>query len=215
MDKNHPSLQTLEEIRRMMEQSSRFMSLSGLSGIAAGICAVGGAIVANAWINQGSMPSMVYGANDGWHAVEGRYYFLAAAVLVCALAVSFYFTWRKARNSGLPVWNFASRRLVINLLIPLIAGGIFSIALIYNGKVELIGPSTLIFYGLGLVNASKFTLNDIRYLGLLEIALGLVNMFFLSYGLVFWAIGFGLLHILYGLIIWKRYDGPPTGEMLP
>jgi len=68
-----------------------------------------------------------------------------------------------------------------------------------------VAPLTLIFYGLALVNASKYTLSEIRSFGIAEIVLGLIAMAFIGYGLLFWAIGFGLLHIIYGIIMHVRY----------
>jgi len=127
-------------------------------------------------------------------------------VLVAALASSFYFTWRKANNNHLPVWDRSSKKLLANLLIPLIAGGIFVTGLFYHNAWHFVAPACLIFYGLALVNASKYTVMDIRYIGILEILIGGVNLYFVSYGLYFWAIGFGLLHIIYGLIMWRKYD---------
>jgi len=91
-------------------------------------------------------------------------------------------------------------------LIPLVAGGLFVGGLLYHNEWRLVAPACLVFYGLALVNASKYTLTDIRYLGLLEIVLGLVNLYYADYGLYYWAIGFGLLHIIYGLIMWWKYD---------
>jgi hypothetical protein len=91
-------------------------------------------------------------------------------------------------------------------VIPLVVGGVFVLGLLNYSEWRFVAPSCLIFYGLALVNASKYTLTDIRYLGLLEIGLGLVNMWYPGYGLYFWGIGFGALHIIYGLIMWWKYD---------
>ena len=204
------SLETLQDIKRMMERSSRFISLSGLSGVCAGICALIGAWVAHSWISD------YYGANGyisrngythvaaadlKWKLIE-----LAIGVLVAALATSTLMTWRKAKKSRLPIWDPASKRLAINMLIPLAAGGFFVLGLLYRTDWEYVAPSCLIFYGLALVNASKYTLTDIRYLGLLEIALGCVCMYYPHEGLYFWAAGFGALHIVYGLIMWWKYE---------
>jgi len=131
---------------------------------------------------------------------------LALAVLAAALITSTFFTWRKARRSQLPIWDIASKRLAVNMAIPLAAGGFFVLGLLDHSGWNYIAPSCLVFYGLALVNASKYTLTDIRYLGLLEISLGCINMYYPHEGLYFWAAGFGILHIIYGLIMWWKYE---------
>ena len=201
------SLETLQDIKRIMERSSRFISLSGLSGVSAGICALIGAYIAHGWIRI----YLVSSTNerypgDARDLIELQLFGLAIGVLIAALVTSTFFTWRKARKSKLPIWDHASKKLAINMAIPLIAGGFFVIALLSHGGWPYVAPSCLIFYGLALVNASKYTLTDIRYLGLLEIALGIINMYFPHDGLYFWAAGFGLLHIIYGLIMWWKYE---------
>lgn len=204
------SLETLQDIKRMMERSSRFISLSGLSGLSAGICAIIGAWVAHGWIIT------YYGANgyvsrhgymrDADNDLKWKLIGLAIAVLIAALASSTWFTWRKARKSSLSIWDHTSRRLAINMLIPLMAGGFFVLGLLVHSDWEYVAPACLVFYGLALVNASKYTLTDIRYLGLLEIALGCICMYYPHDGLYFWAVGFGALHIIYGLIMWWKYE---------
>ncbi|HXD76748.1 MAG TPA: hypothetical protein VN616_03015 [Puia sp.] len=204
------SLETLQDIRRMMERSSRFISLSGLSGVCAGVCALVGAWIAHTWIKE------YYGSNnflsrflynrESANELKWRLIDLAFFVLVAALATSTLMTWRKARKSGLPIWDHTSRRLAVNMLIPLVAGGLYVIGLLYRTDWEYVAPSCLVFYGLALVNASKYTLTDIRYLGLLEIVLGCVCMYYPHEGLYFWAAGFGVLHIVYGLIMWWKYE---------
>ncbi len=214
MDTEHPSLETLQDIKRMMERSSRFISLSGLSGVSAGIFALVGAWVAHQWLadyytrynSRGE-----YGPDD-FHALTWRFVMLAVIILTAALAFSFYFTWNKARKNKLPIWDHTSKKLLINLAIPLAAGGLFVTGLLYHSEWHFVAPACLIFYGLALVNASKYTLSDIRYIGILEILLGAVNMYYVEYSLYFWAIGFGLLQIVYGLIMWWKYDYKTTGN---
>ncbi len=201
------SLETLQDIKRMMERSSRFISLSGLSGLSAGICALIGAYIARRWISAYAFDI----STDPFPAeardiFEVRMILLALGVLVAALATSTWFTWRKARKSKLPIWDHASKKLAINMAIPLAAGGFFVIGLLNHGGFTFISPACLVFYGLALVNASKYTLTDIRYLGMLEIALGCISMYYPHEGLYFWAAGFGILHIIYGLIMWWKYE---------
>jgi len=216
------SLEALQEIRRMMERSSRFISLSGLSGVSAGICAIIGAFIAHIWLVEFRLGSIgdsidigreyngrsLHGSGADLRELQFKLVALAMAVLVAALATSTWFTWRKARKSKLPIWDVASKKLAINMTIPLAAGGFFVLALIHYSDWVYVAPACLIFYGLALVNASKFTLTDIRYLGLLEVALGCVSMYYPHEGLYFWAVGFGVLHIIYGLIMWWKYERP-------
>ncbi|HWB90520.1 MAG TPA: hypothetical protein VG605_01655 [Puia sp.] len=202
-DPTEQSLETLQDIKRMMERSSRFISLSGLSGVSAGVCALIGAYIAHGWIrdyvdNGYTSPTRT--------SFETQMFGLAIAVLVAALLTSTWFTWRKARKSRLPIWDHASKKLAVNMIIPLAAGGFFVIGLLDHGGWNYVAPACLVFYGLALVNASKYTLTDIRYLGLLEIILGCICLYYPHDGLYFWTAGFGVLHIIYGLIMWWKYE---------
>jgi len=215
---NEP-LEALQDIRRMMERSSRFISLSGLSGVSAGVCALIGAYIAHGWIiDYYGGYSVIRGAADSGYIGRHGYMHdeaeglkwkligLAIGVLAAALISSTWFTWRKARRSNLPIWDVTSKKLFINMLIPLVAGGLFLLGMFYHTDWDYVAPTCLVFYGLALVNASKYTLTDIRYLGFLEIILGCVSMFYLHWGLYFWSLGFGVLHIIYGLIMWWKYE---------
>jgi len=201
------SLETLQDIKRMMERSSRFISLSGLSGVSAGICALIGAYIAHGWIGDYVRTATTERfPSEARDLFEVQMLLLAAGVLVAALVTSTWFTWRKARKSRLPIWDHASKRLAVNMAIPLVAGGVFVLGLLNHSGWNYVAPSCLVFYGLALVNASKYTLTDIRYLGILEIVLGCICMYFPHEGLYFWAAGFGVLHIVYGLIMWWKYE---------
>ncbi len=212
MRNHNEHLETLTEIRSMMERSSRFISLSGLSGVAAGVIALLGA--AMVYVYLGLRPFSNYRIfyaevlNKGKWGIGYEAFFLLDAflVLVLALAGGIYFTSRKAKQKGQKVWDKSALRMLSNLAIPLVVGGIFCLALYREGQILLIAPATLVFYGLALVNGSKYTLNDIRYLGLSEIGLGIIGLFFPGYGLELWAIGFGVLHIVYGLLVYKKYE---------
>jgi len=112
----------------------------------------------------------------------------------------------KAKKSNDTLWNASSKRLLVNFLIPLASGGFFILFLIEKNMFGLVAPLTLLFYGLACVNASKYTLGDVRYLGITMIILGLLSTWFLGYGLLFWAIGFGICHIVYGSMMYFKYD---------
>jgi hypothetical protein len=207
-EKNQQPSETLQDIKRIMERSSRFISLSGLSGVAAGICALVGSWFARQWLVDyySDYNHRENFSNPDFHQLKIKLMVLAFAVLSAAWVTAFYFTWRKARHDKVPVWDHTSRRLAINMLIPLVSGGLFILAMLQYDEWRFVAPASLIFYGIALVNASKYTLSDVRYLGILQIILGLINTQFIGYGLYFWAAGFGLLHIVYGLIMWWKYE---------
>jgi len=200
----------LQAIRDIMERSSRFLSLSGLSGIFAGICALIG--VAIGWfviLDSGyakyeeQMPvtgSAICQNIDLCLVID------ALLVLGSALFGAVYFSNRKARKAGRQLWNKQTRRVLIHLMIPLAAGGLFILILMFRNHLDMIVPAMLVFYGLALVNAGKFTFGEIHYLGLTEIVLGILAGIFINYGILLWTIGFGLMHIVYGTVMYFRYE---------
>jgi hypothetical protein len=206
------SLETLQEIRSIMERSARFLSLSGWSGIWAGIVALAGAGVAYKWLEDFSsfFDHYNYPPSSSVHYPERlvlKYLLLAIIIFISAFAGGFYFTYKKNKKAGVKIWNSASRKMVINLAIPLIAGAIITFVFAMRGDWIYIAPGCLIFYGLALINGSKYTVSDIKYLGLIETILGCIGLFINpGYGLYLWAFGFGVLHILYGIIMWRKYD---------
>ncbi len=194
----------LKEIKDIMNRSSRFISLSGLSGVSAGISALIGAYFAY---------QMVF--NDHDYLSHNRIHLtgesltqlliIALATLILAIGTGIYFTTRKTKMQNKKIWDHQTKRLLINLAIPLITGGVLCLLLLVKGYVGIVAPLTLIFYGLALVNASKYTLDEIRSLGLIEIFLGMVAIQFIGLGLLIWALGFGVMHIVYGIIMELKY----------
>lgn len=195
----------IASIKNLMERSSKFISLSGLSGVMAGVYALIGAYISY---------KIVYPANT--LAYRNHYVneddillkliFLALAVLFLSIITGIWLTIRKAKKNKQQVWNPSSKRLLENLAIPLLTGGILIAILIYKGILGVVAPACLIFYGLSLVAGSSYTYKDVKWLGIFEIILGLFAAIFPGFGLIFWAIGFGLLHILYGSIMHFKYD---------
>lgn len=207
------SIDAIHDIKKMMERSSRFISLSGLSGVSAGCCALIGAWLAHPYvfgdknlvIDEQAAIAQAYG-NDYGIIFNTWLFWIAAGTFVAALVSAFFFTYIKSKKEGIPIWSSSSRRLLVNVGIPLMVGGIFLIKLVQFGTFGLVAPGCLLFYGLALINASKYTLNEIRYLGYGQILLGIINLNFVGYGLYFWAVGFGILHIVYGIYMWQQYD---------
>ncbi|ARS34416.1 hypothetical protein [Pontibacter actiniarum] len=206
MNHQQDQLATLHEIRNIMDRSSRFISLSGLSGVAAGVSALLGAATVKWYLVTHNID---YSQTLGRSLTREAVVFLvavAALVFILALCLATYFTARNARKNSHRVWDSKTERMLINLFIPLAAGGFFCAILIYHNLLYLVAPVMLIFYGCALLNASKYTLSDIRYLGLCEIALGLLASYFVAYGFVAWTIGFGALHIVYGALVYFKYE---------
>ena len=210
-DQNHP-LNTLQDIKKMMERSSRFISLSGLSGIAAGVCALAGAWFANNVIKDEYHADDIATMTNGNESLSLNDWLnnelvrIAATTFIAAFVLSFIFTFWRSKRTNTPVWGAQARRLMINVAIPMVVGGIFLFALMQNKIYGFIAPGCLIFYGLALLNASKYTLYEIRYLSMSEILLGIINLWFIGYGIYFWALGFGVLHIIYGTVMWWKYE---------
>lgn len=209
MNTQSEHLQSINEIRDIMERATQFPSLSGLSGVFAGVLALTGAFLiflrkpalflGNSFVNTHH--------NNMLDGQDIRFIFLIGfAVLILALLVVVLFTIRRAKHKQLAYWNSVAKRLLVNLFIPLVTGGLFCLLLVRYGLFYLVAPSTLIFYGLALVNASKYTLRDVRYLGITEIVLGLLAMLFVDYSLIIWTVGFGLMHIVYGLAMYYKYE---------
>lgn len=207
MNSQEEQLNALNDIRKMMDRSSRFISLSGLSGIFAGITALAGAYLAYNELNNYAKGSYGYGV-DSDTDIEFKLLKIGFVVLAVALLGGILFTFRQSKKRNLPIWDKTAKNLLINLAIPLISGGLFIIFMLiaHPNTYGLVAPSCLIFYGLALINASKYTYTDIRFLGFCEIILGLISMFNIGYGLYFWAFGFGVLHIFYGTLMYFKYE---------
>jgi hypothetical protein len=210
MENSNSSADDLKTIRKIMEESSRFLSLSGLSGVFAGLFAITGALIAWLFIlKNGSIHYDEFfrslSEKETWTL---RWQMIADAAAVLLLSVSFavFFSNRKAKKDGKKFWTAVSRRLVVNFLIPLCTGGIFILILLFQHHGQMIAPAMLIFYGLALTGAGKFTYGEIFYLGLLEIATGLVSAGFPNYSIFFWIFGFGILHIVYGVFMYRKYE---------
>jgi hypothetical protein len=199
MKSDSKSIDDIKAIRKIMEESSRFLSLSGLSGIFPGLTAIAGAVIAYFFI-------LDKGAINDIGSVTLKLIADAVIVLVLSVLFGFYFSIKKARKDGKKFLTPISKRLLINLFIPLATGGVLVIVLLLQNNTQLIIPCFLIFYGLALVNAGKFTFGEIYYLGILEIITGLISAFIPGWGLIFFVFGFGILHIIYGLSLYRKYE---------
>jgi hypothetical protein len=202
----HEYEKDIASIRTMMERSAKFISLSGLSGVLAGVYALLGALAAYYTVHYPISPFhyRIYSIRE----IDNLWKLLAiaAVVLVASISTVLWLSNRKAKKHNLKLWNSASKQMLLSLAIPLVSGGIFILIMLYTGHFGLAAPACLVFYGIALIQGSTNTYDEVRYLGFCEIILGLASAIVPGYGLVFWAVGFGVLHIVYGAIMYNKYD---------
>lgn len=201
-EKNY--LNDLKDIKEMMRKSSQFISLSGLSGVLAGIYALVGGWYANDLINK-------YFANEyltyeSAQVLENKLIAIALVIIHLSIFSGLLLSNSKSKKLGVKLWNETSKRLVINFGIPLATGGVLVLILIERQFYELIIPTTLLFYGMACIHASKYTLGDVKYLGITITIIGLLSAYFYQYSIPLWMLGFGFCHIFYGGMMWFKYD---------
>lgn len=203
MEKEQDYLKDIAEIRSMMERSSKFLSLSGWSGILAGIYALVGVYLVH--YQMGFNPiKLVYGQSEIGNLTE--IIFMGIGVLVLALGTAIVLSAKKSNSKGEQIWNASSRHLLENISVPLLTGGILILISFSVSLVGLVLPFTLIFYGIALYNGSRVTYDSIKYLGVLQIVLGLISIYYIEFSLLLWAIGFGALHVIYGAYIYLKHE---------
>ncbi len=200
-------LNDLSEIRSMMERSTKFISLSGLAGVMAGIYALAGVWVLYSYLGFNPRTVIILIPESGFSISDfNNVILLAVLILLLSIGTAFLFSNNKAKKLGEKSWNATSRRMLGSMSIPLIAGGILIILLISKDALGLAIPLSLVFYGIALYNASKYSFDDVKYLGILNICLGLISVWMIEYSLIIWALGFGVLHIIYGLYMHIKYE---------
>lgn len=215
MENINDQLNHIKEMRKLMESSSRFLSLSGLSGILCGFYALVAAALAYYLVyvkpvndfqvdpinrfDETYMNATVY-----FFELDLKLLLIAIATLVISLLTAFLLSRKQANKNGDSFWNPAAKNMLVHMLLPLFVGGIFGLICIAKGYIELVAPVTLIFYGLALISASKYTFGEVIYLGIIQSLLGLLALIYIGYGLFFWAAGFGVMHIVYGIILHRK-----------
>jgi hypothetical protein len=204
--KENNYIQDITEIRSMMERSSKFLSLSGWAGILAGIYALAGALIAYKVFDFNPDKVVFNFAEGNTSALYINIILLATLVLFLALGTAIYFSYKRSDKRGEKLWTPTTKRLLANMAVPMAAGGILIIILMVNGLTGLVAPFTLLFYGIALFNASRLTIKEVEILGYVQILLGLAGSLFVEYGLLLWAFGFGVAHIVYGIYMYYRYE---------
>ncbi|WP_423819257.1 hypothetical protein V5739_00760 [Salinimicrobium sp. TIG7-5_MAKvit] len=195
-------MQDLREIRSIMERSTKFLSLSGVSGVLAGVYALAGVYSVHGIFDQ--QESLLYKATSKEQVLS--LLLTGTLVLLLAITTAVFFSVGKGRERGERVWNAAAKSMLKSMAVPLVTGGLISLIFLAKGLLAFLAPVTLIFYGLALYNAGNYTFSDVKYFGIAQLVLGLLAIYFTQYGLMFWAVGFGILHIIYGIYVNYKYE---------
>ena len=195
---NKDALNTLHEIKELMEKSSRFQAISGWSILIVGLLA--SVVSAGAWLlllpHEGmSMGGMLI--NSPYRTLIASS--VALALLVVSFAVVCFGSYRMMKRQGGFEFGRTIRRPLFHFAVPMVVGGLLCLAMLMQGHYGLTSTFMLVFYGLALLNASHYTSRSIALLGYCELVLGVVDCFVVSHAILFWFLGFGLLHIVFGI----------------
>ena len=202
------NLEDLKEIKGLMERSVRFLSLSGLASIIIGFIALAGIISTLIFLGKSPLePSLIpWGDTVKGISVDQFILLNSINILVLSLAIAAAFAIKNQKKAKEPLWNKVSQNLLFNLFTPLFSGGILCLIFIDHGLEIYLAGTSLLFYGLSIIGISKFSFDELKYFGLIQILLGLTALYFLAFSVQIWALGFGFLHIIYGLRIFKNFE---------
>ena len=196
--------QELSEIKSMMERSKRFLSLSGIAGIPVGLTALAGIAAINFTIHQSwnvwLLPETLNLSTIQliWLGVITALMFGIAAIITWILS-----------HKKVPTQKLASppsKKFLEALAIPIAFGTVACLLFAKNELYAYIPGLSLLMYGLGMIQAAQHSFQELKRLGLALAVLGLVAFLAPTYSLILWAMGFGGLHILYGIWMHQKYD---------
>ena len=202
-------------MEKKLEQSSRFISLSGFSGIFVGLCGLLGAYITHNLVSTESHTDKemleIIGGFDYYNMTVHQFVgenliFLALFTILFALLFAFYFTTLRSRRNRVPIWDEKIKRQISVLCLPNIVGAIFIMRLVLTANYGYIVPSALIFYAISLINIRRFTTGEVALLGYLLLLLGVVNLWMQGWGILFFGFGFGVLHVIYGIVTFFLYE---------
>jgi hypothetical protein len=184
------AIDDLSFIRRTMERATAFTAVPGWGGVAMGCTGLAGAAVAArtdtalAWV---------------------------ACWLTAAVAALLIGTWAmavKARRAGTPVFSWSGRQFVLSFLPPLAVGALLTVVLAGNDLIQVLPGTWLLLYGSGVVTGGAFSVRVVPVMGMCFMLLGAVALFGpASWGNLLMGLGFGGLHLVFGLLIARRYGG--------
>jgi hypothetical protein len=184
------AMDNIEYIRDTMESAGQFTALSGLGSILLGVVGLAAAPIASA------QPT-----NEGWLVT----WLMAASV---AVPLGGSAVLRKARSAGVPLLSGHGRRFVLGFVPGMLTGALITVALFRAGLFHLMPGCWLLMYGTAVLTAGTFSVAIIPLMGVSFMVVGAVALFFpAAWGDDFMAVGFGGIHVLFGVLIARRYGG--------
>ena len=194
-------LKDISEIKNMMNKSSRFNSLSGISGIATGIYAIIGSLIGYQYVTKNNIEISNL---DRFHF--SLLFADLVLIIFLSLITSLIITRRKVKVDGISSGSILTKKMLSNFLIILIPSTIYVLILILNHDFVGAGSLMLFFYGASLINASHNTLEEIKTLGLIEIVLGILIILIPAFAFWIWLIGAGIIHVIFGLYMYFKHE---------
>lgn len=179
----------LRFIREAMERSTSFTGVSGRGYVAVGVTALAAAWVASL------------------QATPGAWMLAWIVELPVAAALAVGLTARKARSQGGSLWSHAGRKLIFAFSPPMAVGALLTASLYLSGRFDLLPGVWLALYGAGVMTGGAYSVRVIPLMGAAFIVLGGVALLTSLPGDLALALGFGGLHILFGIVVWRRYGG--------
>jgi hypothetical protein len=184
------AMDNLSFIRQTMERATAFTAVPGWGGVGMGVLALAAAAVAETRITR----------------TEWLVTWLATSAL--GLTLGGWTMASKARRAGTTVFSYSGRRFVLSYVPPLLVGALLTGVLVRAGLWSALPGTWLLLYGTGVVTGGAFSVRVVPLMGLCFMVLGAAALFSpASWGNILMAAGFGLLHIVFGLIIARRYGG--------
>src|SRR4051812_14339084 len=187
---HHRAMDNLRFIRQTMERATEFTAVPGWGGVGMGLVALVAAGIAETRLTT-----------DAWLAT----WLLTA---VAALALGGWTMAGKARRAGTMGFSYSGRRFGLSYLPPLLVGALLTAAPARAGQPGRLPGTWLLLCGTGVVTGGAFSVRVVPLMGLCFMALGAIALFGPpAWGNLLMAAGFGLLHIVFGVIIARRYGG--------
>lgn len=195
-DENEPetlsgrAIDNLKFIRETMERSTHFTAVPGYGGMLMGVTAIAAAYIAN------GQPLV-----KDW-----LFTWLIEASL--AFAIGLLAMWQKSKFAGTPLISAPAKKFAMSFLPPLVCGIVLTLGMWQYGYYGAMIPAWMLLYGAAVVTGGAFSVRIVPVMGWLFMAMGAVAFLLPSgYGNTLMAASFGLLHIVFGVIIARRYGG--------